>query len=176
MPKYVAFLRGVNVGGNNKIKMEVLREICAALGFENVKTYINSGNVIFETAESEDFAISAKIENAIEIEFSLKIKVMVRTMAEIKEIIANNPFGGQFSDDKYLHVVFLAEELTNEKREMLLSQNNESESYAVRKREIYSLLKISVTDSLLGKKYIDNKLKTPATARNWRTINKISEL
>ena len=64
--KYVAFLRGINVGGKNKIKMERLREICAALGFENVKTYINSGNMIFETAKSDDRKLAAKIEKAIE--------------------------------------------------------------------------------------------------------------
>jgi len=174
--KHFAFLRGINVGGHNKIKMEALREMFAALGFENVKTYINSGNVIFETAETGDGKLSAQIKRAIQAEFLLRVKVMVRTMSEIEEIIKNNPFAGQFENDKDLHVLFLDEELPEEKRELLLSNNNENEMFAVRNREIFCLLRVSVLDSLLGKDYIGKKLKTPTTARNWRTVNKIMEL
>ncbi len=173
--KYVAFLRGINVGGKNKIKMETLREVCAALGFENVKTYINSGNIIFETDEATDKNLAAKIENAIEEEFGLKIKVIVRKIAEIEEIIKNNPFAGQFENDKDVHVFFLDEELPDEKREMLLSNNSESEMYFVRNREIFCLLRVSVLDSLMGKDYIGKKMKVSATARNWRTVNKVLE-
>jgi uncharacterized protein (DUF1697 family) len=174
--KYVAFLRGINVGGHNKIKMETLRETFAALQFENVKTYINSGNVIFETAKTADNKLAAKIEKAIQSEFLLPVKVMVRTMSEIEEIIKNNPFAGQFENDKDLHVLFLDEELPAEKRELLLSNNNENEMFAVGHREIFCLLRVSVLDSLLGKDYVGKKLKISATARNWRTVNKILEM
>ncbi len=174
--KYVAFLRGINVGGKNKIKMETLREICGSLGFENVKTYINSGNVIFEMMKSDDQKLAATIENAIEKEFALKIKVIMRIVSEIKDIIANNPFAGQFENDKDLHVLFLDEELPDEKRRILLSNNNENEMFAVGNREIFCLLRVSVLDSLLGKDYIGKKLKVSATARNWRTVNKITEM
>ena len=174
--KYAAFLRGINVGGKNKVKMETLREVFGALLFQNVKTYINSGNVIFETAKSDDRQIAAKIEKAIESEFSLVIKVMVRTIDEIEAVIKNNPFDGQFENDKDLHVLFLDEELAEEKRELLLSNNNENEMFAVRNREIFCLLRVGFSDSLLGKDYIGKKLKKPATARNWRTVNKIVEL
>ncbi len=174
--KYAAFLRGINVGGKNKIKMETLREILAALDFQIVKTYINSGNVIFETDETADKELAAKIETAIETEFALKIKVIVRTISEIENIIANNPFAGQFENDKDLHVFFLDEELPPEKRELLLSNNNENEMFAVRNREIFCLLRVGVLDSLMGKDYICKKLKVLATARNWRTVNKITEL
>ncbi len=174
--KYVAFLRGINVGGKNKIRMETLRETCAALGFQNVKTYINSGNVIFETAEIDEKKLAENLESAIEKEFALKIKVIVRTIAEIENIIANNPFAGQFENDKDLHVFFLNEILSVEKRELLLSNNNENEKFAVRNREIFCLLRVGVADSLMGKDYIGKKLKVSATARNWRTVNKILEL
>jgi len=174
--KYAAFLRGINVGGHNKIKMETLRETVAALGHTNVKTYINSGNVIFDTVETGDKKLAAEIERAIETEFSLKIKVMARTIDEIEDIIKNNPFAGQFENDKDLHVLFLNEELPKEKREFLLSNNNENEQFAVRNREIFCLLRVSVLDSLLGRDYIGKKLKVTATARNWRTVNKIMEL
>lgn len=173
--KYVAFLRGINVGGKNKVKMETLREICGALRFENIKTYINSGNIIFETGKSDDKKIAARIENAIEKEFKLKIKTIVRSIAEIEEIVKNNPFAEQFENDKDLHVFFLDEEMPAEKAELLLSNNNENEQYFVRGREIFCLLKVSVLDSLMGKDYIAKKLKLPSTARNWRTVNKILE-
>ncbi len=171
--KYVAFLRGINVGGKNKIKMETLRETFAALGFENVKTYINSGNVVFETVETGDKIISDKIEAAIQSNFSLNIKVITRTIAEIETMIADNPFAGQFENDKDLHVFFLGEQLPEEKREMLLSNNRENEQFAVQNREIFCLLRVGVLDSLIGKDYIGKKLKISATARNWRTVNKI---
>jgi len=174
--KYAAFLRGINVGGKNKVRMETLREICSALEFKNVKTYINSGNVIFETGETDDKKLAAKIQGAIEEEFTLKIKVMVRTIDEIKGVVENNPFTGQFENDKDLHVLFLDAELPEDKRRLLLSNNNENEEFAVRNREIFCLLRVSVLDSLLGKDYIGKKLKVSATARNWRTVNKIAEL
>lgn len=176
--KYAAFLRGINVGGKNKIKMEILREIFErALGFQNVKTYINSGNVLFETTETGDKKLAAKIETAIEKQFALKIKVMTRTIDEIKKIVENNPFAGQFENDKDLHVFFLEEEVPAEKRELLLSNNNENEMYAAQNREIFCLLqRASVLDSLMGKDYIGKKLKVSATARNWRTVNKILDL
>jgi uncharacterized protein (DUF1697 family) len=175
MIKYIAFLRGINVGGHNKIKMETLRETFSALGFKTVKTYINSGNVIFETAKTSDKKLAAQIERAIQAEFSLSIKVMARTVSEIEDIIKNNPFEGQFENDKDLHVLFLDEELPEEKRATLLSNNNENEVFAVRNREIFCLLRIGVSDSLLGKDYIGKKMKVSATARNWRTVNKMLE-
>jgi uncharacterized protein (DUF1697 family) len=174
--KYAAFLRGINVGGKNKVKMETLREICGALGFQNVKTYINSGNLIFETAGIDEKNLAAKIESAIETEFLLKIKVIVRKIAELAETVENNPFAGQFENDKDLHVFFLDEPLPEDKRELLLSNNSENEQFAVKNREIFCLLRVGVLDSLMGKDYIGKKLKVSATARNWRTVNKILEI
>ncbi len=176
MRKYAAFLRGINVGGKNKIKMETLREVVGALGYTNVKTYINSGNVIFETAEADNVKLAVEIGQAIQNEFSILIKVMVRTIDDIKDIIENNPFAGQFENDKDLHVFFLDEELPAEKRELLLANNSENERFAVRNREIFCLLRVSVLDSLMGKDYIGKRLKVSATARNWRTVNKVLEL
>jgi uncharacterized protein (DUF1697 family) len=173
--KYVAFLRGINVGGKNKIKMETLRKVFGALGFGNVKTYINSGNVIFETGETAGKELAAKIERAIEKEFALKIKVIVRKMLQIENIVANNPFAGQFENEKDLHVFFLEEELPEDKCKLLLSNNNENEQFAIRNSEIFCHLRVGVLDSLMGKDYIGKKLKVSATARNWRTVNKILE-
>ena len=100
---------------------------------------------------------------------------MVRSLDEIREIVENNPFRGEEFVDKLFHVVFLAEKLSDEKTALLLSHNHEQENFAVRNREVYCLIREGFADSLLGKKFIDNKLKTPGTARNWRTINKLTE-
>lgn len=177
MAKYVAFLRGINVGGKNMIKMETLREMFGALGYKNVKSYINSGNIVFETAKTDDLKLAARIGKAIEKEFSMTIGVMVRATAEIEDILKNNPFEGKFENDKEVHVLFLNEKLSKEKTEQLLSNNSENEKFAVRGREIfYYASGVSFPDSLMGKDYIGKKLKVSATARNWRTMNKIAEL
>jgi uncharacterized protein (DUF1697 family) len=173
--KYAAFLRGINMVGKNQIKMEALRESIKTLGFKNVKTYINSGNIIFETGSTDPARLAEKIEAVIEEEFSLKIKTIIRKTEEIIEIVENNPFAGQFENHKDLHVFFLDEELTEVKRDLLLSNNNENEMFAVSGREIFHLTRIGFPDSLAGKDYIGKKLKVLATARNWRTVNKILE-
>jgi len=173
--KYAAFLRGINVGGKNKVKMEDLRRIFTDAGFENVKTYINSGNIIFETGETDDKKLAEKIEQAIEKDLGLNIKTMVRSVAEIAETVEHNPFDGQFKDDKDLHVFFLDEALPAEKSELLLVNNHDGEKFAVRNREIYYLKLIPFSDSLMGQDYLAKKLKVSATARNWRTVNKMLE-
>ncbi len=174
--RYIALLRGINVGGHNKIKMESLREMFSALGFDNVKSYINSGNVAFDTRKSDNIKLASKIAEAIEKEFTLAIKVLVRSKPEIEDIVENNPFEGRFENDKDLHVFFLDEIMPPEKCESLLSQANTNEMIAIRNLEIFCLLRVSVLDSLIGKGFIDKKLKVPTTARNWRTVKKIAEL
>ena len=174
--RYVALLRGINVTGKNMIKMETLRGTFAGLGFKNVKSYINSGNLVFETAKTDDGKLAKKIHDAIQIEFGFDISVMVRTMAEIDEIVAWNPFEGQFESHKDVHVFFLNEKLTNEQEAYLLEQGNENEIFAILGRQVACLLKIHITDSAVGKGFIDKKLRVAATGRNWRTVTMIAEM
>ncbi len=173
--KYVALLRGINVGGKHMIKMETLRATFSSLGFENVKSYINSGNLIFETAKTNDGKLAKKVHDAIKKDFGFEISVIVRSMAEIGEIIANNPYDGQFEKNKDLHVFFLEQELSLENTLLLLEKNSDLEMIAVNGRTIYYLLRISIVDSLLGKGFVDKKLKVAATARNWRTVKTLAE-
>lgn len=172
--RYVALLRGINVGGKNMIKMERLREIVTDLGFKNVKTYVNSGNVLFETRPASDKALAKKIHDAVKKNLSMDISVMVRTIEEIEKIIAENPYVGQFHNDKDVHVFFLDDELSSEHRKLLLANNSDVEFITIRGRAIYYLLRISILDSSLGKGFLEKKLKIRTTARNWRTINKIA--
>ncbi len=174
--RYVALLRGINVTGKNMIKMEMLRDTFTALGFKNVKSYINSGNLVFETAKTDDGKLAKKIHDAIQKDFGFNISVMVRSMAEIEEIVAWDPFKGQFESHKDVHVFFLNEKLTDEQEERLLAQGNENELFAILGRHIACLLKIHITDSAVGKGFIDKKLKVAATGRNWRTVTKLAEM
>lgn len=174
--KYVAFLRGINVGGNNMIKMEKLRETVAGLGFENVKSYINSGNIIFETGKTDDHKLAKKIHDGILADFGFDISTMVRPMSEIEKLIAGNPYEGQFENDKDLHAFFLNEPLTADQSELLFAQGNEAERFHITDLHILCLLSISVLDSIVGKGFIDKKLKVATTARNWRTVKKIAEI
>ena len=174
--RFIALLRGVNVGGNTKVNMAELRASCERLGYENVKTYINSGNVILDSTEADAGKIASQIQNTIRDDFGLVVSVMVRSMEELQQVVTNNPFNGQFDNHKDMHVFFLADELPDEKLELLLAQHNDEQLIAVDGRTVYCLLGISVVDSTLGKGFLDRKLKVPATARNWRTVKTLAEM
>ena len=174
--RYIALLRGINVGGNTMIKMEELRKTFEALRFENVKSYINSGNLAFDSAMSSEEKLVKKIEQAIEKDFGKLIPTMVREQKDILRVLDSNPFDGRYESHKEMHVLFMKDEMPAEKQEQLLSQQTDSESFAVIGREIYCHLRLGVADSLLGKGFIDRKLKVPTTGRNWRTVQKLVEL
>ena len=191
MMRFVALLRGINVGGNTKISMPELRHLFEELGFENAATYINSGNIAFDANERGPRASSPhvskgpfkleatlthQIEQAIEQHFNLPIQVMFRDQKAIKDILKNNPFEGEFETHKEMHVLFMKEEMPRDKQAQLLEKQTETERFAVRGREIYCHLRLGVADSLLGKGFIEKKLKVPITARNWRTVQKLADL
>ncbi len=174
--RYVALLRGINVGGNNMIKMKTLRATFGSLGFENVKSYINSGNLAFDAAKTDDGKLASKIHDAIIKDFGFDISVMVRSIGEIEDIVANKPFEGQFESHKDVHVFFLNDILTDSQKALLLEQGNENEMFAIFDRHVICMLKIHILDSAVGKGFIDKKLKVVATGRNWRTVQMIAEL
>jgi len=187
--RYVALLRGINVGGNTMIKMEELRRTFEALKFENVVSYINSGNLAFDVSSKRvssphvskgsspaEIKLITKIESAIEKDFAKSIPVMLREQPCIDRILKNNPFDGQFESHKEMHVLFMKDEMPKDKEKQLLEQQTENERFAIKGREIYCHLKLGVADSLLGKGFIDKKLKVSITGRNWRTVEKLSTL
>ncbi len=158
------------------IKMTELKSAFAGAGFSNVVTYINSGNLAFETEKSTEKNLVAKIEKVIESEFVKAVPVMIRERADIVRVLANNPFEGEFESHKEMHVLFMKDEMLADKQEQLLARQTENERFVVRGREIYCHLRLGVADSLLGKGFIDKKLKVAITGRNWRTVQKLSEL
>jgi len=174
--RYVALLRGINVGGNTMIKMAELKNSFESLGLENVVTYVNSGNIAFDSKKSAEKTLVKKLEDVIEKDFGKQVPVMVREQNEIPKIIAANPFEGEFESHKEMHVMFLREEMPNDKMQQLLDAAPKNERYAAIGRELYCHLPMGVIDSLLGKSFLEKKLKLAVTGRNWRTTEKLAEL
>ena len=177
MPVYVALLRGINLGGHKKIKMDELRASLAAMGFDEVKTYIQSGNVVFKTAKISDRALSKKIEASILSNFGHSVSVMIRTAEEIKQVIANNPFLKQPDiDQTKLHVMFLAEPPAQSALKQLETLVLKPDQFRSLGKELYFYIPNGVAESAVMKKPIDRVLAIPTTMRNWKTVNTVQQM
>ena len=175
--RYIALLRGINLGGNNQISMAALKAEFEKLGFKNVVSYINSGNLAFDATKSSEKKLSDKIEKAVEAMVGKNINVMVREQSAISDVVKKDPFKGKYESHKEMHVLFMKDEMPADKKKLLLEQQTDDEKVVVHGREIYCYLKQGVAQSvLMGKNFIDKKLKVPTTARNWRTVQKLAEL
>lgn len=174
--RYVALLRGINVGGATMMKMADLKAEFEALGFGSVKTYINSGNIAFDTKRTSESKLIDKIESAVEKRFGRGVPVIVREQVDILRVVKGNPYDGQYGSHKEMHVLFMKEEMPDETRDHLSAAALEGERYEVRGREIYGHLPHGVADSLLTKGFLDKKLKVVFTGRNWRTVEKLVDL
>ncbi|TDL31277.1 DUF1697 domain-containing protein [Jeotgalibacillus sp. S-D1] len=177
MTIYLALLRGINVGGHNKLKMAELRTSLESLGLQNVKTYIQSGNVLFGWNDGAEI-LHKQIESKIEEDFGISSAVIIRTKEELQEIINHCPFSEQdiskaasSAKGESLHVALLQEIPSNEGIDKLSACVNEREQCAVNGRNIYLLFHDSIRNSKLGNQL--NKIGVPATVRNWKTLNKL---
>ncbi|MDD2921243.1 MAG: DUF1697 domain-containing protein [Anaerolineales bacterium] len=170
MEQYIAFLRAINVGGHKVIKMEDLRGMFESYGFANVSTYINSGNVIFESGEK--ILSEGRIEDRLEKSLGYKVEIFLRTMREIKNIAAHTPF--QARDGETVHVVFLREAPDKQAQQALASLKSEADDFAAIGKEIYNLRR-DKDKSIFSNNFIEKAIKSPATTRNLTTILKIVE-
>jgi uncharacterized protein (DUF1697 family) len=177
MPIYIAMLRGINVGGHKKIKMEQLRASLEAMGLEQVKTYIQSGNVVFKTGRGSAAALSKKIEAAILRDFGHSVSVIARTADELDRTIAANPFLKEPNvDPEKLHVMFLSEEPALSALEKLQSLTMAPDQFRSLGRELHFYLPNGVAESVLMKKPVDRILAVATTTRNWRTVNAVRQI
>lgn len=174
--RYIALLRGINVTGTNMIKMDALRQAFETPGFKKVVSYINSGNLAFNTPKSAEIKLVSKIENAIADEFGLRVSVMIREQSSISDVLANNPFAGQYESHKQMNVLFLREPIPIEKQDEILALQTDLERIAIRGREIYLLLLCGFPESVLGRGLIERRLKIPITVRNWRTVEQLAKM
>jgi len=172
--KYVAFLRAVNVGGRI-VKMEQLKKIFEGLKFKNVKTFIQSGNVIFETMEKDKNILTKKIEKKLIDSLGYEVKTMLRTDKELADIVKQNPFKNEKLDENTrVYIAFLYKALDNKIKEFITSLNNKNETYYPGKNEVYCLIhKDEKKSSYFSILLLEKNLGIPLTTRNQTTVNKI---
>lgn len=171
---YIALLRGINVSGHNKIKMAELRSTLEALGLSQVQTYIQTGNVLFKSEESQE-QLRLRIEDAIKANFGISITVVLRTAEELERIIANCPYADvNLAKGESIHVSVLTEAPPQKVVDLLASSERNNDKYHIHGREIYFLFRQSILDSKLAKNM--QKLGNAATTRNWNTMNKVAAL
>jgi len=176
MPQYVAFLRGINVGGKHLVRMDALRALFASLGLQNVSTYIQSGNVIFEAAAKNPAALTETIEQALLNELGYPVSVVIRTRAELAAIIQLDPFK-KTKGEGTPHVTFLSGELKRKIKTPLWSPANDCAIVHVGPREIFTIgyrLPNGRAGNFMA--LIEKEAGKSLTTRNWNTLTKIVEL
>ncbi|WP_031342203.1 DUF1697 domain-containing protein [Ruminiclostridium papyrosolvens] len=177
---YIAFLRGINVGGKNIIKMADLKQVFESIGLCEVKTYIQSGNVLFKSNEAEE-SLCDKIEHKIGAVFGIPVNVILRTSTELEHIILNCPFSKDeiieaetLSKVESLYVALLTHNPLKEKIEYINVYRSESDKYHIVGRDIYLLFHHSIRNSKLSNNLY--KLNVSTTVRNWKTLSKLAVL
>jgi len=177
MAIYVAMLRGINLGPHKRIKMGELRKSCEALGFEQVKTYIQSGNVVFKAGKTSSAALGTKIENRIVSDFGFSASVIVRTSAELGDTITANPFLKQRGiDHGKLHVTFLSEIPAAPALKKLADFTVAPDQSRCVGKEIFLYLPNGFSGSSLWKVPWEKALAVVTTTRNWNTVNAIHQM
>jgi uncharacterized protein (DUF1697 family) len=174
---YIAMLRGINVSGKNILKMEALKSSLKSLKFENLKTYIQSGNVVFGAEKTSTTALSQLIHKKILKDFGFSIPVTVRTSKELEKIIKTNPFFKIKSiDPTKLHVTFLSERPTKESLEGLKKLPIKPDQFHVVGQEIFIHCPVSYGETKLSNAAFEKLLSVQATTRNWKTVHSLFEM
>ncbi len=177
MNKYIAILRGINVSGQKLIKMTDLIKHLEELGFKKITTYIQSGNVLFESDISNQMELALKIGNKIKEKYGFDVPVIVKNREELKIISKNNPFLTQRSEDiDKLYVTILAEEATHELAAKFKDIDYKPDEFILDGNVLYGYVPNGYGNTKFSNTFIENKLKTTATTRNWKTVLKLTEL
>jgi uncharacterized protein (DUF1697 family) len=177
MPVYISMVRGINVGGHNKIKMEELRALHESLGHKAAQSYIQSGNIVFKTKQLNQGQLTKQICDGLHKKFGFRPAVILRTTSELREVIANNPFAGRKNiDPRRLLVTFLAGEPKTPERERLLSLQIAPEELRVIGRELFVYFPDGMARPKFSWSMVEKILKISGTGRNWNTVNKLLEM
>jgi uncharacterized protein (DUF1697 family) len=174
MPRHIALLRGINVGGNRMVAMPALRELLEREGHADVRTYVQSGNIVLTSRKGPD-RLARDLERQIAAGLGVEVDVLVRTRDELADVIERLPFP-DVERDKRLHVAFLWEPLAKAKAQELEAADVAPERVAVDGREVYAWYPEGLQRSGLAKLLTDRKLGTKATDRNWNTVAKLLEM
>lgn len=176
MTRYAALLRGINLGSRNKIGMPDLRELFQTLGHTDVETYLQSGNVIFTSADDDPSLLAADLEKRIAADLGVNAAVLLRTADHLAQIVGDNPFLRRTSDLTKLHVTFLAEEPDGDRASRLEKPSGEPAEFSLAGREVYLHCPNGYGRTKLNNAYLEKRLGVAATTRNWRTVTSLREL
>ena len=174
--RHIALLRGINVGGHNKLPMKNLAAMFQQAGCSRVQTYIQSGNVVLQAETKLADQLPFLIRESIRQEFGLEIPIVMRSGKEIHRIVQSNPFLPQATDTKELSVGFLATKPDPSQIANLDPQRSPPDEFLVQGCEIYFRFPNGLARSKLTNAYFDSKLKTISTVRNWRPVCELAEL
>ena len=175
MPKYIAFLRAINVGGHI-VKMDYLRSLFEALGFSNVETFIASGNVIFDSPSKNTKALEKKIETHLQETLGYKVATFIRSTLEVAATAQHKPFvdAELEAEGNALYIAFLADDPGAEAKQKLLSFTTEFDDFHVYGREVYWLCRKKMSDSKFSGAALEKTLGMQATLRNSSTVKKLA--
>jgi uncharacterized protein (DUF1697 family) len=175
MARYVVLLRGINIGPRNRIAMPALREALAEAGFEDVETYVQSGNVVL-TSEAKPDTVRRKVEQVIAERFGLEIAVLVRTRADLARIAKANPLRKVATNPKRYQVTFLESKLPAATVKQLEELAAHGEQVVARGREVYAWTPDGIARSKLWAKLAGAGLGVTASSRNWTTVEALRDL
>ena len=176
MPTYVALLRGINVGKHKRIAMADLRALVAGVGGTDVRTYVNSGNVVFDHEEVDVASLERAIEEAIQETIGHDVPVVIRTGEELARIVAENPFPEAAADHKTLHVTFLARTLERETVAWLAGAEKGPDDYRIVGNNVYLFYPNKLSGAVFMPNGLDGALGMVTTSRNWQTVTKLAEM
>ena len=178
MARHFAILRGINVGGKRKILMADLKALFIKLGFTNVQTYIQSGNVLFDyQGEAVLSELEQQVKTAITSTFSYDVPVIIRTIASLKDAVAKNPFySGPDSDIGQLHLTFLQQEPDSSLIETVKTFDYPPDKFELIGTDIFLYCEGKYHKTKYSNNFFERKLKVNATTRNWKTVLKLIEL
>ena len=170
-------LRGINVSGQKKIKMADLRALYESLGFDNVQSYLQSGNVIFDSSEGDRTKLAMMIEDAIHNEYGYEVAIFIRTVADFQQIIDTNPFlHGRDEDPTKLYVSFLMQRPSDAKLSALTVPEKSADEFVVAGDVIFVFCPNGYGRTKLSNNFFERKLQVAATTRNWRSVNALLEI
>jgi uncharacterized protein (DUF1697 family) len=175
MTVYVSMLRAVNVGGHGRLTMDALKEAYVDVGLGQVRTLLQSGNVLFTSRLKDRDALAKRISQELERRFGLEIEVIVRTLAEVRTIVERGPVSAR-ADPAKLHVMFLSRVPSAKGAAALVKEHKGPEMIEIRGPEIYLYYPNGMGRSKLSTAVLERRLETSGTARNWNTLKKLLEV
>lgn len=174
--KFIAILRGINVGGRRSVRMEDLRRFMEDAGFSEVETYIQSGNIVFEDPQSRtDTEIAEIIEKLISDHYYFEVPVIVWSAEELQAAITENPYARDYGVER-LHLTFLKQEPSADALDEIESYDFPPDLYMISGRKVFLYCDGKYSDSKLTNKFFEDKLKVSATTRNWKTVQQLGDM